>query len=92
MASHRTKVTDVSFAAATLAIPVAGGAAAADGIEDQAAEHAEVTASGDIFLRVSVIESDGSDAIPVTVCHSPATYIAEREKKKSEESLIFFNI
>jgi len=89
MASLRAKVANVSILAATLAIPVARGAAAADGVEDQAAEHAEVAASGGIFCRVSVVESDGSDVIPVTLCHSPATYIAHRERDKNEESLIF---
>ncbi|WVZ18957.1 hypothetical protein V8G54_006279, partial [Vigna mungo] len=85
MASHGAEVSNVSFAAATLAIAVAGGAAAADGIEDQAAKHAEVAASSGIFLRVSVVESDGSNAIPVTVCHSPATYIGERERERERE-------
>jgi len=99
VARRRVEVAVIVVGAAALAIPVAGGAAAADGVEDQAAEHAEVAAGGGIFGGVAVVESDGSDVVLMTLCHSPATYIAEkntaeteREKKKRKVKSLFSNL
>lgn len=59
-----------------------------------------MAARGGIFGGVTVVvESDGSDVVPVTLCHSPATYIAEKNTTERENNVksvfnkvLFFNI
>ena len=81
-----------------LVVTVARGSAAAHGVEDDAAEggrgegvpEAEVAAGGGILGSVAVVENDGSDVVPVTLCHSPADLHCReehrREKKKKKKA------